>query len=48
MPQDLTVNARLVIPSRELQWRFSPASGSEGQGFNTTDPSAELIASEFV
>ncbi len=32
MPQDLTVNARLVIPSRELQWRFSRASGPGGQG----------------
>ena len=43
MPQDLTVNARLVIPSRELQWRFSRASGPGGQGVNTTDSRVELV-----
>ena len=43
MPQDLSVNARLVIPSRELQWRFSRASGPGGQGVNTTDSRVELV-----
>lgn len=43
MAQDLTVNARLVIPSRELQWRFSRASGPGGQGVNTTDSRVELV-----
>ena len=43
MPQDLTVNSHLVIPSRELQWRFSRASGPGGQGVNTTDSRVELV-----
>ena len=35
--QDLVVNERLTIPSRELRWRFSRSSGPGGQGVNTTD-----------
>ena len=42
MVQDLVVNKRLVIPARELQWRFSRASGPGGQGVNTTDSRVEL------
>ena len=34
---------RLVIPSGELQWRFSRASGPGGQGVNTTDSRVELL-----
>ena len=34
--QDLVVNERLTIPSRELRWRFSRSSGPGGQGVNTT------------
>ena len=43
MAQDLHVNARLVIPAAELQWRFSRASGPGGQGVNTTDSRVELV-----
>ncbi len=43
MVHDLVVNKRLVIPSRDLQWRFSRASGPGGQGVNTTDSRVELI-----
>lgn len=42
MVQDLVVNKRLVVPARELQWRFSRASGPGGQGVNTTDSRVEL------
>ena len=42
MVQDLVVNKRLVIPARELQWRFSRATGPGGQGVNTTDSRVEL------
>ena len=40
---DLNINSRLVIPSKELKWRFSRASGPGGQGVNTTDSRVELI-----
>ena len=43
MAQDLPVNALLVIPAAELQWRFSRASGPGGQGVNTTDSRVELV-----
>ncbi|MFC4943260.1 alternative ribosome rescue aminoacyl-tRNA hydrolase ArfB [Pseudonocardia sp. GCM10023141] len=43
MPEgDLPVRGRLVIPERELHWRFSRASGPGGQGVNTTDSRVEL------
>ncbi len=38
----LTINAYLVIPSKELKWRFSRSSGPGGQGVNTTDSRVEL------
>ena len=41
--QDLVVNERLTIPSRELRWRFSRSSGPGGQGVNTTDSRVELL-----
>ena len=41
--QDLLVNARLTIPSRDLRWRFSRSSGPGGQGVNTTDSRVELV-----
>ena len=41
--QDLVVNERLVIPSRDLRWRFSRSSGPGGQGVNTTDSRVELM-----
>jgi ribosome-associated protein len=39
---DLPVRGRLVLPDRELHWRFSRASGPGGQGVNTTDSRVEL------
>src|SRR5690606_36330130 len=42
MPGPITVTASIVIPERELGWRFSRASGPGGQGVNTTDSRVEL------
>jgi ribosome-associated protein len=39
---DLHVRGPLVLPERELHWRFSRASGPGGQGVNTTDSRVEL------
>jgi ribosome-associated protein len=39
---DLPVRGALVVPARELRWRFSRSSGPGGQGVNTTDSRAEL------
>nr|WP_198961263.1 alternative ribosome rescue aminoacyl-tRNA hydrolase ArfB [Pseudonocardia sp. MH-G8] len=39
---DLPVRRALVLPGRELRWRFSRASGPGGQGVNTTDSRVEL------
>jgi ribosome-associated protein len=39
---DLLVRDSLVLPERELHWRFSRASGPGGQGVNTTDSRVEL------
>jgi ribosome-associated protein len=39
---DLLVQGRLVLPERELHWRFSRSSGPGGQGVNTTDSRVEL------
>jgi ribosome-associated protein len=39
---DLLVRRALVLPGRELHWRFSRASGPGGQGVNTTDSRVEL------
>jgi ribosome-associated protein len=39
---DLPVRGALVLPERELRWRFSRASGPGGQGVNTTDSRVEL------
>ncbi|MEJ3652206.1 alternative ribosome rescue aminoacyl-tRNA hydrolase ArfB [Actinomycetes bacterium KLBMP 9759] len=39
---DLLVRGPLVLPERELHWRFSRASGPGGQGVNTTDSRVEL------
>ena len=41
--QDLWVSERLIIPSKDLCWRFSRSSGPGGQGVNTTDSRVELI-----
>ena len=39
---DLRVRAGVVVPARELSWRFSRASGPGGQSVNTTDSRVEL------
>jgi ribosome-associated protein len=39
---DLTVRPGVVIPHRELRWRFSRSSGPGGQGVNTADSRVEL------
>ena len=38
----LRVTRSVVIPERELRWRFSHASGPGGQGVNTADSRVEL------
>lgn len=38
----LHVSPALVIPTAELAWRFSRASGPGGQGVNTADSRVEL------
>ncbi len=40
---DLIITARLVIPSRELKWRFSRSSGPGGQKVNKTNTRVEII-----
>src|SRR3954451_18922922 len=43
MPEgDLPVGGPLVLPARELHWRFSRSSGPGGQGVNTADSRVEL------
>jgi ribosome-associated protein len=38
----LAVGRGVVIPARDLSWRFSRSSGPGGQGVNTTDSRIEL------
>jgi len=40
---DLIISTRLVIPSRELKWRFSRSSGPGGQKVNKTNTRVEII-----
>ena len=40
---NLTVNSHLIIPSKELKWRFSKSSGPGGQGVNKTNSRVELV-----
>ena len=39
---DLIINPGLVIPSKELYWRFSRSSGSGSQNLNKTDTRVNL------
>ncbi|WP_218566406.1 alternative ribosome rescue aminoacyl-tRNA hydrolase ArfB [Vallicoccus soli] len=39
---DVRVRGGLVVPARELRWRFSRASGPGGQSVNTSDSRVEL------
>jgi ribosome-associated protein len=38
----LRVTRSIVVPARELRWRFSRSSGPGGQSVNTADSRAEL------
>tara|TARA_B100000579_G_C22727836_1_gene802637 strand:- start:422 stop:844 length:423 start_codon:yes stop_codon:yes gene_type:complete len=40
---NITINTKLEIPSNEIYWRFSRASGSGGQNVNKTDSRVEII-----
>jgi ribosome-associated protein len=40
---DLVIRPGVIIPARDLQWRFSRASGPGGQGVNTTDSRVQLV-----
>jgi ribosome-associated protein len=40
--EPITVRPGVVIPERELSWRFSRASGPGGQSVNTSDTRVEL------
>jgi ribosome-associated protein len=42
MPGALTIRDGVVVPSRELRWRFSHSSGPGGQSVNTSDTRVEL------
>jgi ribosome-associated protein len=42
MAGPLIVRGSVVIPERELSWRFSRSSGPGGQSVNTTDSRVEL------
>ncbi len=42
MPGDLVVRSGVVVPERELRWRFSRSGGPGGQSVNTTDSRVEL------
>ena len=42
MPGPLRVTRSVVIPERELRWRFSRSSGPGGQSVNTADSRVEL------
>ena len=40
---DLIITPKLIIPSKELKWRFSRSSGPGGQKVNKTDTRVEII-----
>ena len=40
---DLQITKRLVIPSNEIKWRFSRASGPGGQNVNKIESRVEII-----
>ena len=42
---NLTINSKLEIPAKEIQWRFSRSSGAGGQSVNKTDSRAEIVFS---
>jgi len=40
---DLTITKTLVIPSKEIKWRFSKSSGPGGQNVNKIESRVEII-----
>ena len=42
---DLLISPKIIIPSQELDWRFSRSSGPGGQKVNKTDSKVELVFS---
>jgi ribosome-associated protein len=40
---DLQINKTLVIPSKEIKWRFSRSSGPGGQNVNKIESKVEII-----
>ena len=42
---DLTITKTLVIPSKEIKWRFSRSSGPGGQNVNKTESKVQLFFS---
>ncbi len=40
---NLIINSKLVIPMKEIKWRFSRSSGSGGQNVNKIDSRVEII-----
>ena len=40
---DLTITKTLVIPSKEIKWRFSRSSGPGGQNVNKIESRVEII-----
>ncbi len=40
---DLKITKTLVIPSKEIKWRFSRSSGPGGQNVNKTESRVEII-----
>jgi ribosome-associated protein len=43
MDEGLRVTPRVLIPERELSWRFSRSGGAGGQHVNTSDTRVELL-----
>lgn len=43
MTDDVPVRGSVVIPARELRWRFSRAGGPGGQAVNVSDSRVELL-----
>ena len=40
---NLRINTHLVIPAKEIRWRFSRSSGSGGQNVNKTASRVEIV-----
>ena len=40
---DLEISKTLVIPSKEIKWRFSRSSGPGGQNINKVESRVEII-----